>query len=105
MKIKLKILFALSMALVGFAAIADNGSTAYEFLNVSPSSRVYGLGGHNLTIIDDDINLVEQNPALLGPEFDRQLGVVYMRYLGNSNFMNAAFGNGINDRSAWAVRV
>ena len=40
MKIKLKILFALSMALVGFAAIADNGSTAYEFLNVSPSSRV-----------------------------------------------------------------
>ena len=105
MKIKLKILFALSMALVGFAAIADNGSTAYEFLNVSPSSRVYGLGGHNLTIIDDDINLVEQNPALLGPEFDRQLGVGYMRYLGNSNFMNAAFGNGINDRSAWAVRV
>ena len=105
MKIKLKILFALSMALVSFAAIADNGSTAYEFLNVSPSSRVYGLGGHNLTIIDDDINLVEQNPALLGPEFDRQLGVGYMRYLGNSNFMNAAFGNGINDRSAWAVRV
>ena len=105
MKIKLKILFALSMALVGFAAIADNGSTAYEFLNVSPSSRVYGLGGHNLTIIDGDINLVEQNPALLGPEFDRQLGVGYMRYLGNSNFMNAAFGNGINDRSAWAVRV
>ena len=105
MKIKLKILFALSMALVGFAAIADHGSPAYEFLNVSPSSRVYGLGGHNLTIIDDDINLVEQNPALLGPEFDRQLGVGYMRYLGNSKFMNAAFGNGINDRSAWAVRV
>lgn len=106
MKIKLRILYALLIAMVSFAATAaDNGSTAYEFLNVSPSSRVYGLGGHNLTIIDDDINLVEQNPALLGPEFDRQLGVGYMRFLGNSNFMNAAFGNGINDRSAWAVRV
>ena len=86
-------------------ATADDGTTAYEFLSVSPSSRVYGLGGHNLTIIDDDINLVEQNPALLGPEFSRQVGVSYMRYLGNSNFMSASFGNGVNERSAWGVRV
>ena len=106
MKTKLKILiYALLVATMSLPASADNGSTAYEFLNVTPSSRVYGLGGHNLSIIDDDINLVEQNPALLGPEFEKQIGVGYMRYLGNSNFMNAAFGNGIGDHSAWAVRV
>ena len=45
-------------------AAAQDGTTAYQFLNVPVSSHVYALGGHNLTIIDDDINLVEQNPAL-----------------------------------------
>lgn len=84
---------------------AENGTTAYEFLNVAPSSHVYGLGGHNLTIIDDDINLVEQNPALLGPEYEKQIGLNYMRYLGNSNFMGASFGNGIGEHSAWAARI
>ncbi len=94
------------VVLTGMAAYAaGDGTTAYEFLNVSPSSRVYGLGGHNLTIIDDDINLVEQNPALLGPEYERQVGLNYMRYLGNSNFMGASFGNGINEHSAWAARI
>ncbi len=71
------------LAAVGVAlfAMADDGpkTTAYNFLNVPSSSHVYGLGGHNLTIIDDDINLVEQNPSLLGPEFDHQVGINYMR--------------------------
>ena len=46
-------------------ASAQDGTTAYQFLSVPVSTHVYALGGHNLTIIDDDINLVEQNPALL----------------------------------------
>lgn len=87
------------------SAKAETNTTAYEFLNVAPSSHVYGLGGHNITIIDDDINLVEQNPALLGPEFEKQIGLNYMRYLGSSNFMGASFGNGINEHSAWAARI
>lgn len=88
---------------VSFAAWAQDGTTAYEFLNVSPSSHVYGLGGHNLTIIDDDINLVEQNPALLGPEFDHQVGVNYMKYIGSTNFTGVRYGQGLTEHSAFAV--
>ena len=74
----------LAVGAVALFAMADDGpsTTAYNFLNVPVSSHVYGLGGHNLTLIDDDINLVEQNPALLGPEFDHQVGLNYMRYIG-----------------------
>lgn len=104
MKIRLYVILVL-IVLAHVPIMADDESTAYEFLNVSPSTHVYGLGGHNLTIIDDDINLVEQNPALLGPEFEMQAGLNYMRYLGSSNFMGASFGNGINDHSAWAIRI
>lgn len=88
-----------------FNATAQDGSTAYNFLNIPTSSHVYGLGGHNISIIDDDINLIEQNPALLGPEFEKQIGINYMRYIGGSNFMGARFGNGIGEHNAWAIGI
>lgn len=88
-----------------FNTKAQDGTTAYNYLNIPVSSHVYGLGGHNITIIDDDINLVEQNPALLGPEFDKQIGLNYMRYIGESNFMGARFGNKIKEHNAWSVGI
>lgn len=97
---------ALVIALAALvAARADSGTTAYDFLKVTPSSHVYGLGGHNITIIDDDINLVEQNPALLGPEFDHQVGLNYMKYIGPTNFMGARYGQGIDEHSAFAAGI
>ena len=97
------------LAAVGVAlfAMADDGpkTTAYNFLNVPSSSHVYGLGGHNLTIIDDDINLVEQNPSLLGPEFDHQVGINYMRYIGDTNFAGLRYGQGVSEHGAFAVGI
>lgn len=97
----------LAIAAVALCAAADEsaGTTAYNFLNVPSSSHVYGLGGHNLTIIDDDINLVEQNPALLGPEFDHQVGINYMRYIGDTNFAGLRYGQGVSEHGAIAVGV
>lgn len=86
-------------------ASAQDGTAAYNFLKTTPSAHAYALGGNNITVIDDDINLVEQNPALMGPEVDKQVGFNYMRYLGGSNFMGLRYGMGINDRSAWAASV
>lgn len=99
------IIFCVIMGVSVSNILAQDGSTAYNFLNVPVSSRVYGLGGHNITIIDDDINLVEQNPALLGPECDKQIGLNYMRYIGGSNFMGLRYGNRATDHSAWAISV
>ena len=87
----------------GLTASAQDGTTAYQFLNVTPSTHAYALGGHNITVIDDDINLIEQNPALLGPEVDHQVGLNYMRYFGSTNFMGVRYGQGINEHSAFAV--
>lgn len=105
MKLRYLIISLVMLAACAFGASAQDGTSAYNYLSVPVSSHVYGLGGHNLTIIDDDINLVEQNPALLGPEFDRQIGLNYMRYIGESNFMGARFGNRIREHNAWAVGI
>ena len=94
----------LAVVMAAFTAFADdNKTTAYNFLDVPVSSHVYALGGHNLTVIDDDINLVEQNPALLGPEFDHQVGLNYLRYIGDTNFAGVRYGQGVSEHGAFAV--
>lgn len=93
---------------LGFGIAAANGadgSTAYNFLDVTSSSHIYGLGGVNISIIEDDINVIDQNPALLGPEIERQLGVDYMRYLGESNFAGVRYGMAAGEHGAWAAGI
>ena len=58
--------------------LAQDSSPSYNFLNIASSTRVYGLGGVNISTIDDDINVVDQNPGLLGAEIGMQLGVNYI---------------------------
>ena len=93
------------LVLAALPAAAGDGSTSYNFLTVPSSSHVYGLGGRNVSLIDHDVNLVEQNPALLGSETDKQVSLNYMRYLGGSNFMGVHYGQGIGEHSAWTVGV
>lgn len=86
-------------------ASAEDSSPAYNFLNIPSSTTAYGLGGVNITNISDDINNIDQNPALLGPEFGTQLGVNYMHYIGGSNFAGVKFGKGAGEHSAWAAGI
>ncbi|MDE7111030.1 MAG: type IX secretion system protein PorQ [Muribaculaceae bacterium] len=80
------------------------GSTAYNYLDISGSSRIYGLGGVNISLVDpDDVMATDQNPALAGPEMSRGIGVGYMRYVGGSNFANAKFIGAAGQNGAWGV--
>lgn len=82
------------------------GSSAYNFLDVSGSARIYGLGGVNISLVDpDDVMTTDQNPALLGPEMSRDVGIGYMRYVGGSNFANAKFTHAAGQNGAWGVGV
>lgn len=106
MKNRIAKVFAAAIVMIAVvipAVVEAETSPAYDFLNIPSSTRVYGLGGVNISNIDDDINSVDQNPALLGPEFDMQLGVNYMRYIADANFAGVRFGNKASDRSAWGV--
>ena len=103
--ITINILSLLVLTVCAMEAAAQDGTTAYQFLDVPVSSHVYSMGGHNISIIDDDINLVEQNPALLGKEFDHQVGLNYMRYIGSTNFMGARYGQGVGEHGAFGIGV
>lgn len=94
----------LSAAILLPCAIArgEHSSDAYGFLNVATSSHVCGLGGNNICIIDDDVTLADQNPALIGPELDKQVAVNYMYYMGTGNFAGVRYGMGAGEHSGWA---
>lgn len=86
-----------------FGAQAQEGSSAYSFLRIPVSSQAFALGGTNISSINPDLSLVDQNPALLGPEIEAQMGLGYMHYLGSSNFASARYGMGATEHSAWSA--
>ena len=57
---------------------AQDGSNAYNFLNITSSSKIYGLGGVNISLVDDELSTSDQNPALLGSEMSGQTVLSYM---------------------------
>ncbi len=82
---------------------AQDGTNAYSFLEIPSSSHAMALGGGGIALIDDDVALVQENPALMGPEIDRQVALGYMHWFGSANFASARFGMGAGERSGWAV--
>lgn len=97
----LSVLFGLSLV----TAKAQDGSTAYNFLNVTSSSQIYGLGGVNITTVAEDVSLTDQNPGLLGSEMDNQVAVDYMHYLGDSNFAGIRYAKAAGERAAWSAAI
>lgn len=88
-----------------FGLHAQDGSTAYNFLNITSSARIYGLGGINVSLVNEDVSVIDQNPALLGPEMSGQIALNYMRYLGGSNFAGLRYTHSASDHGAWAASV
>lgn len=88
-----------------YQAIAQDGSAAYNFLNITSSSKIYGLGGVNISLVDDDLSTADQNPALLGPEMSGQAALNYMHYVGGSNFAGLRYAHSAGERAAWSASV
>ncbi len=84
---------------------AQDGSSAYNWLNITSSSKIYGLGGLNISLVDDDLSSAAQNPALVGPELSGQMTVNYMRYLGGSNFAGVQYARAAGEHGAWRASL
>jgi hypothetical protein len=61
------------MLLAGTVLAQVGGLFTYEFLNFAPSARISALGGTHIAVVDDDINIAANNPAVLNPLMHEQL--------------------------------
>ncbi len=68
------------------------GEYTYSFLGLTNSARVAALGGEAVSLMDDDINLVFHNPALLSPGMHNHLNLNYVNYFAGVNFGYASYG-------------
>lgn len=99
----LKSIFVGLMLLTSVFVFGQDGSNSFNFLNVSGSTRIYGLGGMNITLVDDDITTADQNPALLGQEMSNQISLNYMHYIGGSNFAGLRYAHALGRHGTLAA--
>lgn len=67
------------------------GRFVYEFLNLSYSSRLMGLGGNLVSVHDDDPTLILTNPSYISPKHHNKLALNYTNYFAKSNAMSAVY--------------
>jgi hypothetical protein len=74
-----------------FGISQSGGDNAYDFLSLTNSARVASLGGQQVSLYDDDLNLVFHNPSLLSPGMHNHMVLNYMNYFAGINYGYAAY--------------
>jgi len=98
-----KIIVLYLSLLCAFPLLAQEGKSAFDFLQLPTSVRAAALGGTNVSIVENDLSLVFQNPAFLGPEMDLSFSAGYLSYISDINMGDVAFAKALGERSAWGV--
>ena len=68
------------------------GESTYSFLGLTNAARVAALGGEVVSLLDDDINMVFHNPALLTVGMHNNLSLNYVDYFAGVNYGYASYG-------------
>ncbi len=96
--------FLLSMLCSPWQSVAAQESTSvFNFLNLPLSARSTALGGKNISTIEDDISLIDQNPALLSGVNDRTMGLNFMTYMRGSKTGSASYAQIAGERGTWGA--
>ena len=62
------------------------GDNVYEFLNLTHSGLVSSLGGSNVSLTGNNLNLAYHNPALLNADMDKTIALNYVNYFAGINY-------------------
>lgn len=84
---------------------AQEGSSIFNFLNLPTSAHTTALGGKNISLVEDDISLAAQNPALLGSVSDMSVGLGFMTYMQGVKTGNASYAQIAGERGTWGVNA
>jgi len=68
------------------SAAQTGGDNVYEFLNLTHSGLVSSLGGTNVSLSSENLNLSYHNPALLTTEMNKTLALNYVNYFAGINY-------------------
>ena len=72
------------------------GEGTYRFLDLTTSARSAALGGYQVALDDNDLDLVFHNPALLRDTMRNQLVLNYVDYFSDIKFGYASYAWHLN---------
>ena len=79
------------------------GNNVYEFLNLTHSGLVSSLGGTNVSLQGDNINIAYHNPALLDSGMNNSLALNYVNYFAGVNYGLAMYSRSYKGIGNFAV--
>jgi hypothetical protein len=79
--------------------------TVYKFLNLPNSAEVAALGGTNISLQNQDVNLIYQNPALLSGSVNKNIGINYINYISDIGYGSLVYAQDIDSVSHWAASL
>lgn len=99
----LLVLIALISGLSGFSQIG--GTKTYRFLDIPMTARAAALGGNNMSIWGEDVNLLHSNPSLLNPAMTKQVAFDYSNYVADLNLFYLAYAHSLKKHGTAAISV
>jgi len=88
---------------ISFAQIG--GTATYRFLDLPNSAKAAALGGNNITLNTNDINLIHNNPALLNPDMDNNFSINYVPYFADINWGYVAYAKKMKNFGTLAAGI
>jgi hypothetical protein len=84
-------------------ARAQEGNSGFTYLLLPHSARSSALGSANVSLIENDVSLIYNNPAFLGPEMDLTFNASYLAYIADIGVGNVVFTKALGERGAWGI--
>jgi hypothetical protein len=79
------------------------GDNIYEFLNLTHSGLVSSLGGTNVSIHGNNLNMAYHNPSLLNPGMDKSIVLNYANYFAGINYGLAMYSRSFEGTGNFAA--
>ena len=84
---KKKVLIFMFIIIIASPSFSQTGGdNIYEFLNLTHSGLVSSLGGTNVSLHGNNLNLAYHNPALLNAGMNKSLALNYVNYFAGINY-------------------
>lgn len=100
-----RILIALLLLSSSLFLSAQEGKTTFDYLLLPASAHTAALGGNHITVIEPDVSIVFNNPALLGYEMHNQLNLSYLSYVADVGMGTMAYARSINRLTTIGIGV
>lgn len=90
-------------AIVNITLVQAQEVSGYGYLELPVSARGLALGGTSISVVEPEMSLAEQNPALLCPQMAGQAVLAYTNYLAGIQMGYAAYAGKFMEVGGWSA--